>query len=120
MQVYIVEPKLQPEANYEANALFVGHHDTVLYGSARGYLFAWDKTSSQSCDGRKLVANVDHKEGSTLHLWLIDPADPITADDPLASINMDLVCEGLTSVDRKGCKYIMSYPVRVDSLSPLN
>jgi staphylococcal nuclease domain-containing protein 1 len=63
----------------------------------------------QLCDGRKLVANVDHKEGSALHLRLIDPADPVTADDPLASINVDLVREGLASVDRKGCKYLTSY-----------
>ncbi|KAI9456612.1 transcription factor [Russula earlei] len=63
----------------------------------------------QLCDGRKLVANVDHKEGSTLHLRLIDPADPTTADDPLASINVDLVREGLASIDRKGCKYLSSY-----------
>ncbi|KAI9442378.1 transcription factor [Lactarius indigo] len=62
----------------------------------------------QLCDGRKLVANVDHKEGSTLHLRLIDPADPATAEDSLASINVDLVREGLASVDRKGCKYISS------------
>ena len=40
------------------------------------------------------MANVDHKEGSALHLRLIDPADPVTADDPLASINVDLVREG--------------------------
>ena len=64
----------------------------------------------QLCDGRKLVANVDHKEGSTLHLRLIDPADPTTAEDPLASINVDLVHDGLASVDRKGCKYLASYP----------
>jgi staphylococcal nuclease domain-containing protein 1 len=64
----------------------------------------------QLCDGRKLVANVDHKEGPTLHLRLIDPANPATAEDPLASINADLVREGLASVDRKGCKYISSYP----------
>jgi staphylococcal nuclease domain-containing protein 1 len=63
----------------------------------------------QLCDGRKLVANIDHKEGSTLHLRLIDPADPVTADDPLASINVDLVRDGLASVDRKGCKYLGSY-----------
>jgi staphylococcal nuclease domain-containing protein 1 len=61
------------------------------------------------CDGRKLVANVDHKDGSTLHLRLIDPADPATADDPLASINVDLVRDGLASIDRKGCKYLASY-----------
>jgi staphylococcal nuclease domain-containing protein 1 len=62
------------------------------------------------CDGRKLVANIDHKEGSTLHLRLIDPADPATADDPLASINVDLVRDGFASIDRKGCKYLASYP----------
>ena len=62
------------------------------------------------CDGHKLVANVDHKEGPTLHLRLIDPADPATAEDSLASINVDLVREGLASVDRKGCKYLSSYP----------
>ena len=64
----------------------------------------------QLCDGRKLVANIDHKEGSTLHLRLIDPADPVTAEDPLSSINVDLVREGLASIDRKGCKYLASYP----------
>lgn len=64
----------------------------------------------QLCDGRKLVANIDHKEGSTLHLRLIDPADPVTGEDPLASINVDLVRDGLASVDRKGCKYLGSYP----------
>lgn len=64
----------------------------------------------QLCDGRKLVANVDHKESSTLHLRLIDTADPATAGNPLASINVDLVREGLASVDRKGCKYLASYP----------
>jgi hypothetical protein len=59
MQVYIVEPELQPEANYDANALFVGHHDAVLYGSARGYLFAWDKTSS------RVLCGLDHGEGTS-------------------------------------------------------
>ncbi len=64
----------------------------------------------QLCDGRKLVANIDHKEGSTLHLRLIDPADPATAEDPLASINVNFVRDGLASMDRKGCKYLGSYP----------
>src|SRR6266404_5162196 len=64
----------------------------------------------QLCDERKLVANIDHKEGSTLHLRLINPADPAMAEDPLSSINVDLVREGLASVDRKGCKYLSSYP----------
>lgn len=68
------------------------------------------------CDGRKLVANVDHREGSILHLRLIDPTDPNAADDPLACINVDLVREGLASVDRKGCKYLSAYPSVVKKL----
>ncbi len=49
---------------------------------------------------------------STLHLRLIniDPADPATAEDPLASINVNFVRDGLASMDRKGCKYLGSYP----------
>ena len=68
------------------------------------------------CDGRKLVANVDHRGGSILHLRLIDPTDPNAADDPLACINVDLVREGLASVDRKGCKYLSAYPSVVKKL----
>jgi len=64
----------------------------------------------QLCEGRKLVANVDHKEGALLHLRLIDPANLDTANDPNACINVDLVAEGLASVDRKGCKYLNVYP----------
>ena len=64
----------------------------------------------QSCDRCKLVANVDHKEGLTLHLQLIDPTDPVTANDLLTLINVDQVREGLASVNRKGCKYLASYP----------
>ena len=62
------------------------------------------------CEGRKLVANIDHKEGSLLHLRLIDPSDPVAQLDPYACINADLVKEGLASIDRKGCKYLKAYP----------
>jgi staphylococcal nuclease domain-containing protein 1 len=44
--------------------------------------------------GKKLVANVDHKEGNVWHLRLIDPSDPNAAEDPLACLNADLVREG--------------------------
>jgi len=57
-----------------------------------------------------MVANIDAKEGQTIHLRLIDSTDPSTAEDPNASINVDLVREGLAVVDRKGCKYLSSYP----------
>ncbi|KAF8444736.1 hypothetical protein L210DRAFT_1037095 [Boletus edulis BED1] len=62
------------------------------------------------CEGRKLVANVDQREGNTLHLRLIDPADPASAHNPLACINADLLREGLASIDRKNCKYLGAYP----------
>lgn len=64
----------------------------------------------QLCEGRKLVANIDHKEGSILHLRLIDPENPVVAEDPLTCINADLVSEGLAAIDRKNCKYLASYP----------
>ncbi|KAH8119402.1 transcription factor [Phellopilus nigrolimitatus] len=68
------------------------------------------------CEGRKLVANVDFREGPLLHLRLIDPADPQTAQDPQACVNADLVREGLASIDRKGCKYLSAYPGVVKKL----
>ena len=58
MQVYTVEPELQADAVYDANALFVGRDDVVLYGSARGYLFVWDQTS------RRILCGLDHGEGT--------------------------------------------------------
>jgi staphylococcal nuclease domain-containing protein 1 len=64
----------------------------------------------QLCEGRKLAANIDYKEGATLHLRLIDPNDPVATQDPLACINADLLREGLASIDRKGCKYLGAYP----------
>lgn len=68
------------------------------------------------CEGRKLVANVDQKEGQVLHLRLIDPTDPAVAQDPYASINVDLVREGLATVDKKGCRYLSSYPAMAKKL----
>ncbi|WWC61150.1 uncharacterized protein I303_103729 [Kwoniella dejecticola CBS 10117] len=60
-------------------------------------------------ENRKLVANIDQKEGNLLHLRLIDPSDPNAADDPLACINADLVREGLATID-KSVRYLNSYP----------
>ena len=62
----------------------------------------------QLCDGRKLVANIDFREGQVLHLRLMDPQE--SAADPLASINATLLSEGYALIDRKGCKYLQSYP----------
>ncbi len=62
------------------------------------------------CEGKKLVANVDFREGSLLHLRLMDPSDSEAARDPTNCINADLVREGLAVADRKGCKYTGAYP----------
>ncbi|KAH9977330.1 hypothetical protein BGW80DRAFT_1544291 [Lactifluus volemus] len=56
-QVYTVEPDLQADAVYDANALFVGPNDAVLYGSANGYLFARDKANA------KVLCGLDHGQG---------------------------------------------------------
>lgn len=48
----------------------------------------------QFTEGRKLVANIDQREGNLLHLRLIDPSDPNAVQDPLACINADLVRDG--------------------------
>lgn len=65
------------------------------------------------CEGRKLVANIDHKEGPLYHLRLIDPEDPASAQDPLSCINADLLRDGVALLDKKGCKYLANYPAVV-------
>lgn len=62
------------------------------------------------CDSRRLVANIDSKEGSLVHLRLIDPSDPAVATDPAACINVELVRDGLATLDGKECKYLKAYP----------
>lgn len=46
----------------------------------------------------------------------MDPQDPSAAEDPLACINADLLRDGVASIDRKGCKYLSSYPQLVKKL----
>ncbi|KIP01963.1 hypothetical protein PHLGIDRAFT_131000 [Phlebiopsis gigantea 11061_1 CR5-6] len=60
------------------------------------------------CDGRKLIANTDYKEGNLRHLRLLDADEHGT--DPLASVNVDLLRAGHAAIDRKGCKYLHAYP----------
>ncbi|KAH8828077.1 hypothetical protein DL96DRAFT_1601611 [Flagelloscypha sp. PMI_526] len=68
------------------------------------------------CQGRKLIANTDSKDGGLLHLRLMDPSSQETAGDPLASINADLLREGLASLDRKGIRYAGAYPAVMKKL----
>ncbi|KAF9060106.1 transcription factor [Rhodocollybia butyracea] len=63
----------------------------------------------QLCEGRKLVANIDAREGPLLHLRLIDPQDPSSASDPYECINAELLREGLATIDRK-CSYLSANP----------
>lgn len=62
------------------------------------------------------MANIDHKEGSLLHLRLMDPENPAAAHNPLACINADLLSEGIAAIDRKNCRYLASYPQVVKKL----
>ncbi len=39
--------------------------------------------------------------------------DPEAHSDVVASINEDLLREGLATIDRKGCRYLQSYPAVV-------
>jgi len=68
------------------------------------------------CEGRKLVANIDYKEGSLIHLRLMDPTDPAAQHDPLACVNADLLREGVAAIDRKNCRYLAAYPQVVKKL----
>ncbi|EJU04311.1 hypothetical protein DACRYDRAFT_20881 [Dacryopinax primogenitus] len=60
------------------------------------------------CEGRKLIAITDYREGPLLHLRLIDPTSA-SLTDPSACINVDLVREGLAQAD-KSCRYLSSNP----------
>jgi staphylococcal nuclease domain-containing protein 1 len=71
-------------------------------------------------EGRKLIANVDHKEGNLMHLRLIDPSELAAKDDPFACINVDLVREGYAIIDKKGCRYLASYPAAQKKLNEAN
>ena len=78
---------------------------------------AW-RRFSQLTEGKKLIANIDQKEGNILHLRLIDPTDPNAADDPLACLNADLVREGELTKSGTWQKLIdrLRYPRQVMSI----
>ncbi|KAF5393303.1 hypothetical protein D9757_000664 [Collybiopsis confluens] len=63
----------------------------------------------QLCEGRKLVANIDARDGPLLHLRLIDPQNPESAADPYECINAELLRDGLATIDRK-VNYLSVYP----------
>lgn len=87
-----------------------------LVGSESEYHTEAVERFRQLCEGRKLIANVDYKEGQLMHLRLFDPSDAAAQSDPAASINADLVREGLATIDRKGCRYLSAYTSIVKGL----
>ncbi|KAG8886054.1 hypothetical protein FRB97_007930 [Tulasnella sp. 331] len=93
-----------PGQAQEARLSFVRFPDP----SSEYYDEAMDRFKSL-CEGRKLIANIDAREGPLLHLRLMDPSDSSSTTDPSASINSTLVREGFCIIDRKGCKYLNSY-----------
>lgn len=66
------------------------------------------------CEGRRLIANTDYKEGNLFHLRLIDPENP--PGRTFSSINAELLSEGLACIDHKGCHYLNSYPNVLEDL----
>jgi staphylococcal nuclease domain-containing protein 1 len=104
-----VSPDFSPLLSIETN--YVGRHSFIklLGPESEYYADAIDRFRAL-CEGRKLVANVDHKEGPLMHLRLMDPTDPAAQHDPLACINADLLREGVAAIDRKNCRYLAAYP----------
>lgn len=51
--------------------------------------------------GQTLVANIDHRDSSSLHLSLFDPSDPSSLASHESSINVQLVREGLARIDKR-------------------
>lgn len=66
--------------------------------------------------GKRLVANVDQREGNLLHLRLIDPTDPAAAEDPLVCLNADMCREGVAILDSK-LRYLAAYPQVVKKMN---
>lgn len=58
------------------------------------------------CDGRNMVAKVDHKDDNGfLHLRVLDPSDPDSAISPEYCVNADLIADGLATIDKRAkCK----------------
>jgi staphylococcal nuclease domain-containing protein 1 len=65
--------------------------------------------------GRQLVANIDAREPSLLHLSLFDPSDPSSSTSHESSINVSLVREGLARIDVKS-RSRSAYPGVVKAL----
>jgi len=61
------------------------------------------------CEGRNLIGSIDYQSAGSNHIRLIDPSDPTAASSSNASINLQLVSEGLALVDER-LPYIKNFP----------
>jgi len=68
----------------------------------------WDVSGSYA--KAEVGWNVDHRESGMLHPRLIDSANPETDNGPTACINVNLVVEGLASIDSRGSLHLDAYP----------
>lgn len=100
---------LRAGEHYADTVVLIGSFVKLVAPTSEYYDEAIDRFKAV-CEGRKLVATIDYKEGSVLHLRLIDPADPASANGN-TSVNVDLVRDGYASIDRRGtARYASSYP----------
>lgn len=70
---------------------------------------------SHENQGRQLVANIDAREPTLLHVSLFDPADPSSLASHESSINVSLVREGLARIDTRS-RFRNAYPGVVKAL----
>lgn len=73
----------------------------LLLGSETEYGAEALERFKDLCEGRQLVANIDHRENNLLHLSLFDPSNSTTSISPESSINLLLVSEGLARIDKR-------------------
>lgn len=62
--------------------------------------------------GKNLVANVDYRDGTSLHLSLYDPS---SSPDATSSINTQLVREGYARIDTRA-RHRSAYPSHIKAL----
>lgn len=66
-------------------------------------------------EGRQLVANIDARDPTVLHLSLFDPDSPQSLSSHASSLNVELVREGWARIDR-GSRFRQAYPEVVKEL----
>ncbi|KAM0791327.1 hypothetical protein ACM66B_005797 [Microbotryomycetes sp. NB124-2] len=100
---------LEPQAK-EATLSFI-----KLLGNETEYGVDALERFRELCEGRQLVANIDHREKDSVQVSLFDPANPASLSSHESSINVQLVREGYAHID-KGSRLRAAYPNVVKAL----